>query len=142
MKTEIESLKSKLTDRPIYQDLTGKILNTGDICLISSLDSLLPNNRKHYKTIKHKNYANGNIGIFVKINNRNESKMIFGLGNKKLKAFTFHDKDFPVKQNDANIITLNCIAGNYQNMDEDWKKRVKFDETLKAFEIIKQNFNK
>ena len=48
MQKEIESLKSKLTDRILYKDLTGKILNTGDICLVTSKDKICLTKRKNH----------------------------------------------------------------------------------------------
>jgi hypothetical protein len=128
----INHIKDQLTDRITYVDMTGRIINHGDICLIPEFKG--PINKKHLINC-------GNIAMFIRLSNKKESKLVFGAGKNKFKVFTFFDKK-TINNIKINFITLPCIIGDYKNMDPEWKKVMRFDEAINAANIFLANINK
>lgn len=129
----INHIKDQLTDRISYVDMTGRIINTGDICLVPEFKGIL--HQKHLTDC-------GKIAIFVRLSNKKESKLIFGSGKNKFKIFTLHDSKKSNRIKTADTYVLPCIIGDYKNMDPEWKKIMHFDEAMNAANSFLANINK
>lgn len=137
MKQQIEQFKNELTDRITFYDITGNSIKNGDACLFVQPNSLLKF-AKHKKTITT-NF--GNICIYIRLENKRQSKFVFPNNRDRKKAFVFtvFDDDFIEK---TNTKKLECIVGDYSNMPEEWKKHIKFDQANIAASQMLKVFNK
>jgi hypothetical protein len=138
MKHQIEQFKNELTDRITFYDITDNPIKNGDACLFVNPNSLLKL-AKHYKKTILTNF--GNICIYIRLENKRQSKFIFPNNGDRKKSivFTVFDDDFIEK---TNAKKLECIVGDYSNMSKEWKKHIKFDQANIAASQILKVFNK
>ena len=135
MQTTLTNITDKITNRCIYTDINDNIINTGDAILFFELtrNFIFPNRlgNRTKKFAKYNGKTKGVFAFFYRHPTKNECKFIFNGGNKHIFVRTLYDNDY--NKHNKKVIKLNCIKGNFDNMDDKFKEDTNYNNAKDAY---------